>query len=280
MIILRKIQEVNRLLKKVETDAKTIGFIPTMGALHSGHLSLVEKSVAENGFTIVSIFVNPTQFNNQEDLKNYPRTENADIEILKNSGADAVFLPEVNEIYANGKVSEHFEFNGLENKMEGKFRPGHFDGVGTIVKKLLEIIRPDKAYFGKKDFQQLRIIQQMVESEKLNVKIIPVEIKREKDGLAMSSRNVRLTPEMREEAPKIYKILKKAKAYLTNHTIEETRKFVQNQFKSTKLKLEYFEIADEQTLDSVEDKNSNKKLRGFIAAFAGEIRLIDNLGLN
>src|SRR5690606_6157230 len=280
MIILRNRSEVCTLLKEVKNQQKTIWFVPTMGALHQGHISLIQKASEQNDFSIMSIFVNPTQFNNPEDLKKYPRNEQADLELLSASAVSAVYIPTIEDIYPDGADSQNFNFGGIENQMEGKFRPGHFDGVGTVVKRFFEIIRPDRAYFGEKDFQQLRIVQQMVKNEKLNVKIVPVEIKREKDGLAMSSRNIRLTPEMRKEAPEIYRILKKAKKYLTNHTIEETREFVQIQFKSTKLKLEYFEIADEQTLDSVKDKNSNKKFRGFIAAFAGDIRLIDNLELN
>ena len=280
MIILRNRSEVCTLLKEVKNQQKTIGFVPTMGALHQGHISLIQKASEQNDFSIMSIFVNPTQFNNPEDLKKYPRNEQADLELLSASAVSAVYIPTIEDIYPDGADSQNFNFGGIENQMEGKFRPGHFDGVGTVVKRFFEIIRPDRAYFGEKDFQQLRIVQQMVKNEKLNVKIIPVPIKRENDGLAMSSRNIRLTPEMRKEAPEIYRILKKAKKYLTNHTIKETREFVQIQFKSTKLKLEYFEIADEQTLDSVKDKNSNKKLRGFIAAFAGDIRLIDNLELN
>jgi len=183
-------------------------------------------------------------------------------------------------IYPDGAESEKFNFQGLENQMEGKFRPGHFDGVGTVVKRFFEIIQPNKAYFGEKDFQQLRIIQQLIQNIRLPIEIVPVPIKRAENGLALSSRNKRLTPEMLEEAPKIYQILNKAKDYLQSHTIAETKSFVEEEFGKTKLKLEYFEIADEETLESIEELKPGQKIRGFIAVFAGEIRLIDNMALN
>src|SRR5690554_2781549 len=157
MILLRKPEEVQNLITELKSSHKSIGFVPTMGALHSGHISLVSQSTSENDFTLVSIFVNPTQFNNPEDLKKYPRTEKQDAELLKTAGVDAVFLPSAESLYPNGEDSEHFDFNGLENQMEGKFRPGHFDGVATVVRKFFKLIQPDKAYFGEKDFQQLRI---------------------------------------------------------------------------------------------------------------------------
>lgn len=280
MIILRDLEEVQDLIREWKLSSKTIGFVPTMGALHKGHISLVENSKKENDRTIVSVFVNPTQFNNLEDLEKYPRTEQADASLLKEVGVDAVFFPTVEVIYPDGAESEKFNFQGLENQMEGKFRPGHFDGVGTVVKRFFEIIQPNKAYFGEKDFQQLRIIQQLIQNTQLPIEIVPVPIKRAENGLALSSRNKRLTPEMLEEAPKIYQILNKAKDYLQSHTIAETKSFVEEEFGKTKLKLEYFEIADEETLESIEELKPGQKIRGFIAVFAGEIRLIDNMALN
>lgn len=280
MILIKSLGELQSLVQNQKILQNKIGFVPTMGALHNGHISLVKNAVEQNDFTIVSIFVNPTQFNNPEDLKKYPRTEEADIEILKDSGCDAIFFPKVEDIYPEGEKSEKFSFDGIENQMEGKFRPGHFDGVATVVKRFFEIIQPDKAYFGEKDFQQLRIIQELVKNLNLNLKIIPVEIMREADGLAMSSRNMRLTKEIREEAPKIYQILTEAKDFLKSNSIEATKNFVQEKFNQTKLDLEYFEIADEQTLQSTSEKKLNQNLRGFIAVFAGEIRLIDNVSLN
>ncbi len=280
MILLRKPGEVENFITNLKLSNKTIGFVPTMGALHDGHISLVDQSKKKNDYTIVSIFVNPTQFNNPEDLKKYPRTEEIDTALLESAGADAVFIPSVETIYPQGQISETFQFNGLENQMEGKFRPGHFDGVATVVKRFFEIIQPDRAYFGEKDFQQLRIIQEMVKQFQLPVEIVPVPIKRESDGLAMSSRNMRLTPEMRQESAIINKILSEAKSFLKNHTVAETKTFVSGEFKKTNLELEYFEVADEAHLLPVSEVEKEVKIRGFIAVFAGAIRLIDNMSLN
>jgi len=280
MEVLNNIKSVHNLIVKLKKTGKTIGFVPTMGALHQGHISLVEQSLKENDFTLVSVFINPTQFNNSEDLKKYPITTDNDIEILKKHGADAVYFPKVEDIYPNGLTSEHYEFDGLEMQMEGKFRPGHFDGVATVIRRFFEIVQPLNAYFGEKDFQQLRIVQELVDNFHLPIQIVPVAIKREEDGLAMSSRNVRLTESQRKESPIIYQILLQAKEYLKNHSIEETKKFVEDKFKETSLELEYFEIADEKNLLPVNEKLEDQKLRAFIAVFADEVRLIDNLDLN
>lgn len=280
MEVLNNIKSVHNLIVKLKKTGKTIGFVPTMGALHQGHISLVEQSLKENDFTLVSVFINPTQFNNSEDLKKYPITTDNDIEILKKHGADAVYFPKVEDIYPNGLTSEHYEFFGLEMQMEGKFRPGHFDGVATVIRRFFEIIQPLNAYFGEKDFQQLRIVQELVKKFHLPIQIVPVAIKREEDGLAMSSRNVRLTENQRKESPIIYQILLQAKEYLKNHSIEETKKFVEEKFKETSFELEYFEIADEKNLLPAKEKLKDQKLRAFIAVFADEVRLIDNLDLN
>lgn len=280
MEVLNNIKSVHNLIVKLKKTGKTIGFVPTMGALHQGHISLVEQSLKENDFTLVSVFINPTQFNNSEDLKKYPITTDNDIEILKKHGADAVYFPKVEDIYPNGLTSEHYEFDGLEMQMEGKFRPGHFDGVATVIRRFFEIVQPLNAYFGEKDFQQLRIVQELVKNFHLPIQIVPVAIKREEDGLAMSSRNVRLTESQRKESPIIYQILLQAKEYLKNHSIEETKKFVEEKFKETSFELEYFEIADEKNLLPVNEKLEGQKLRAFIAVFADEVRLIDNLDLN
>jgi len=277
MIILRKLNDLNKIISRQKKHHYSIGFVPTMGALHEGHISLVEESAKENDFTIVSIFVNPTQFNNAVDLEKYPRIEDIDIQILSQSDADAVFFPKTEDIYPHGQKAEKFDFNGLENQMEGKFRPGHFDGVATVVKKFFEIVQPNRAYFGEKDFQQLRIIQELVKIFHLPVEIVPVPIMRESGGLAMSSRNMRLTKEMRQESPKIYQILKKAKFFLEDHSVAETKQFVADEFSETRLDLEYFEIADEKTLKPVTDKSKPGHIRAFVAAFAGDVRLIDNL---
>ena len=280
MEVLNNIKSVHNLIVKLKKTGKTIGFVPTMGALHQGHISLVEQSLKENDFTLVSVFINPTQFNNSEDLKKYPITTDNDIEILKKHGADAVYFPKVEDIYPNGLTSEHYEFFGLEMQMEGKFRPGHFDGVATVIRRFFEIVQPLNAYFGEKDFQQLRIVQELVKKFHLPIQIVPVAIKREEDGLAMSSRNVRLTESQRKESPIIYQILLQAKEYLKNHSIEETKKFVEEKFKETSFELEYFEIADEKNLLPAKEKLKDQKLRAFIAVFADEVRLIDNLDLN
>lgn len=280
MIILRNSEELKIWIKSNKNSGKTIGFVPTMGALHEGHISLVRKSNSENDVTIVSVFVNPTQFNNPDDLKKYPRTEEADTRLLEQAGVDVVFIPTVETIYPEGEMSKKFDFKGIENQMEGKFRPGHFDGVATVVGKFFEMVQPDRAYFGEKDFQQLRIIQELVNQNDLPLQIVPVPIMREPNGLAMSSRNTRLSPEMRKESPKIYQILQEAHEFLKSHSIQETKEFVTNAFSKTKLKLEYFEVADESTLESVLDYTETKKIRGFIAVFADDIRLIDNISLN
>lgn len=273
-------KDVKDCLLDHKTNNKSIGFVPTMGALHKGHLSLIEKAKQKNDIVIVSIFVNPTQFDNIDDLEKYPKTLENDIKLLESVACDVLFQPSVEEIYAENITSEKFNFDGLEHQMEGKFRNGHFNGVGTIVKTLFEIIKPNKAYFGQKDFQQLQIIKKMVKKERLHIKIKGCPIFREADGLAMSSRNTRLTKEHRKIAPLIYKILKKAKKKFEKNTIVEINNWVQNQFKREPLlDLEYFTIAEEKTLETKEIKDNNKKYRAFIAVFAGEIRLIDNIRL-
>ncbi|MCG1034969.1 pantoate--beta-alanine ligase [Polaribacter sargassicola] len=274
-------EEIKTFLTHIKKENKTIGFVPTMGALHDGHLSLIKKAKKKNDIVVVSIFVNPTQFNNQEDLIKYPKTLDNDTKLLKSTNCDVLFFPSVEEIYENNVKSEKFNFDGLEHQMEGKFREGHFDGVGTIVKTFFEIVTPNKAYFGEKDFQQLQIIKKMVEKNQLPVKIKGCPIFREEDGLAMSSRNIRLSKKHREAAPFIYKTLKKAnKKFGTENAINVTE-WVENQFKKHPLlDLEYFTIADEKSLETIKNKESNKKYRAFIAVFAGEIRLIDNIRLN
>ncbi|WP_372802804.1 pantoate--beta-alanine ligase [Lutibacter sp.] len=279
MLVFAKIKSVQQKLSSFKKGT-TIGFVPTMGALHKGHLSLIEQARKENDIVVVSIFVNPTQFDKQEDLINYPKTIDQDLLLLKSVFCDIVFAPSSQEIYADNVKSQSFNFDGLEHQMEGKFRTGHFDGVGTIVKRLFEIVRPNKAYFGEKDFQQLQIIKKMVEKHHIPVKIIACDIYREDDGLAMSSRNARLTLEHRKAAPFIYKTLKKAKIKFGTENALNIVKWVENEFKNQPLlELEYFEIANEETLKTIEAKSLNQKYRAFIAVFAGKIRLIDNISL-
>jgi len=279
MLVFNNIDDLQKYLSPF-SDEINIGFVPTMGALHEGHLSLINKASEDNDVVVVSIFVNPTQFDKAEDLEKYPRTLEKDIELLNTVKCDVLFTPNASEIYNENINSETFDFDGLENVMEGEFRIGHFDGVGTIVKKLFEIVKPANAYFGEKDFQQLQIIKKMVAKTQLPVNIIGCEIYRENDGLAMSSRNELLTKEQRDAAPFIYKTLKTVKNSFEKKTIKETSFWVQNEFKNhPSLKLEYFQIADESSLKEAETKNNRKKYRGFIAVFAGNIRLIDNIQL-
>jgi pantoate--beta-alanine ligase len=269
-------------IENLKSQHLSIGFVPTMGALHQGHLALVKKGLQENDFIVVSIFVNPTQFDNEKDLVKYPRTLESDVNLLKTvSNNIVVYAPAVEDIYENNVSSTHFSYDGLEHEMEGKFRDGHFDGVGTIVKRLFEIVTPDNAYFGEKDFQQLAIIKKLVEKNNIPVKIIGCKIHREKDGLAMSSRNVRLKPEYRDAAPLIYKILKTAKEKFGTESAHKVTEWVKNEFaKHNLLKLEYFIIADIKTLKTVKLKSNKKSYRAFIAVYADDIRLIDNIALN
>lgn len=279
MNIFKTKNELQTHLKK-HKQTKNIGFVPTMGALHQGHLSLIKKAKEENDLVVVSVFVNPTQFDNQEDLIKYPKNFEKDIALLKTVNCDVLFTPDVSEIYNTQITADSFNFGGIVSEMEGKFRKGHFDGVGTIVKRLFEIVQPNKAYFGEKDFQQLQIIKKLVAITKLPVTIIPCAIFREEDGLAMSSRNIRLTEEQRKAAPFIYKTLKKAKKKFGTKNAEEVTKWVQKKFKKHPvLELEYFVIADEKSLKQITEKDKNNQARAFIAVYAGNIRLIDNLAL-
>ncbi|WP_299102463.1 pantoate--beta-alanine ligase [uncultured Winogradskyella sp.] len=275
--------ELSKYLDSLRENGNSIGFVPTMGALHNGHLSLVNKALSENDFLVVSIFVNPTQFDNQEDLVKYPRTLEADVNLLKtvNENAIIVYAPTVDDIYGDKIESKSFKFDGLEHQMEGAFRAGHFDGVGTIVKRLFEIVEPKSAYFGEKDFQQLQIIRKLVELYNLPVNIIGCPIHRAKDGLAMSSRNTRLTSAHRNAAPFIYKTLVEAKNKFETRSAQNVTEWVEIQFKTQELlELEYIIIASIDTLKTVKRKSLKKKYRAFIAVYAGDIRLIDNIALN
>ncbi|RTY70259.1 pantoate--beta-alanine ligase [Flavobacterium sp. LS1P28] len=269
-------------LKPIKALHSTIGFVPTMGALHQGHLALMQKSLLENENTVVSIFVNPTQFNNSEDLAKYPRTFDEDVKKLTALNPNIIlYAPEVVDIYDGTPLAEHFDFDGLENQMEGKFRPGHFNGVGTIVKRLFEIVQPTKAYFGEKDFQQLQIVKKMVAKNHLNITIIGCPIFREPNNLAMSSRNERLSALERAEAAIIYKILTSVKAQFFTKSTAEISEWVQKSFRNNPtFVLEYFVIADEATLLPCTRKYKNKKYRAFIVVIVNNIRLIDTISLN
>lgn len=272
-------KELKQAISTLKQQAKSIGFVPTMGALHEGHMSLIIKSLQENDVTVMSIFVNPTQFNNLEDLKKYPRTLEADIEKIKRVSEDVlIYAPTSEDIYGENVVSEQFDFDGLDKVMEGAFRPGHFDGVGTVVKKLFEIVTPTRAYFGEKDYQQLLIIKKMVAKLQLPVDVIGCPIVRAENGLALSSRNERLSEKMKQEASYIYKVLLQANDLFKIETISEVENWVKKQFENKEnFELEYFTIADSETLIPVSEKNPNKKYRAFIVVFVEGVRLIDTI---
>ena len=276
-------EEISKAIEGIKAQNKSLGFVPTMGALHAGHLSLVRKALNENNEVVVSVFVNPTQFNRKEDLEKYPRTLERDIKLLNTLSRNdiIIYAPSVSDIYNQNIKAIDFDFDGLENEMEGKFRPGHFDGVGTVVKRLFEIVKPDNAYFGEKDFQQLQIVRKLVEKFQLPVNIIGCEIYREESGLALSSRNERLNLEYKEVVPEIYKILIIAKEKFSKQSPKKITEWVVKEFTKQKLlKLEYFIIADVKTLKQIKRKSSKKTYRAFIAVYADEVRLIDNIALN
>lgn len=259
---------------------KIIGFAPTMGALHAGHISLYKAARKDNDIVISSIFVNPTQFNNPEDLEKYPRTVEDDIEKLKKSElVDAVYIPKVKDIYPNGMERKHYDFGGIENEMEGAARPGHFDGVGTVVEELFRQVKPDNAYFGEKDFQQLKIIEKLVEVTNLDIKIHGVKIHRENNGLAMSSRNMRLSEAEKNASSIIYKTLKKVDDWFRVISIPEIKNRVDEIFKRDDMELEYFMIADEATLKEADFFPEDKDYRAFIVVNVDNVRLIDNMHL-
>jgi len=280
MKVFKTKKELKTYFKGYSSKNFTIGFVPTMGALHNGHLSLVKESVDNNEITVASIFVNPTQFNKKEDLENYPRTLENDLTLLQSVSCDIAFIPTTEEIYSNTVSSNHFEFDGLEIQMEGKFREGHFNGVGTIVKKLFEIVTPTNAYFGEKDFQQLQIIRKMVQKNHLPVSVIGCPTFREKNGLAMSSRNQLLSEKEKEEGAIIYETLCEVKELINNKAIEKINSWVGEQFdKNPLFELEYFVIADEENLTPALTISPNKNYRAFIAVHADKVRLIDTMAL-
>lgn len=282
MLIFNKQSELKEHLSPFWLLKSRIGFVPTMGALHDGHLSLLKKSIFENDITVVSIFVNPTQFNNPQDLEKYPRNLERDIEKIAGLSREViVFAPSVEDIYNGNTISQQFNFDGLENQMEGKYRPGHFDGVGTVVKRLFEIVNPTNAYFGEKDFQQLQIIKKLVQKYKIPVNVIGCPIHREANGLAMSSRNERLSEAERATSSLLFKTLTAARKMFGSKSANEISDFVKKTFENHPgFLLEYFQIADEATLKPCVRKSKNKKYRAFIAVFVNNIRLIDTISLN
>ncbi|MDE5875660.1 MAG: pantoate--beta-alanine ligase [Muribaculaceae bacterium] len=281
MIILRTVNDVRTYVSSQRGRNASIGLVPTMGALHAGHLSLVERAVAENDVAIVSVFVNPTQFNNPEDLATYPRNEEEDFRLLEKAGATAVFAPSVEEVYPGGTEAQpphKFELGTAAEVMEGKFRPGHFQGVAQIVSKLFRIVTPDRAYFGEKDFQQIAVIRNMVESEGIDVEIVPCPIKRASDGLALSSRNTLLSPSERKAAPEIHAALKESVAYSRDHSIRATHDSVVERLNAVpELEVEYFEIVDGRTLCKIDEWEESPWVVGCITVYCGKVRLIDNI---
>ena len=276
MKIIHTIKDLQTELSELKAQGKKVGLVPTMGALHAGHASLVKRSVNENDVTVVSVFVNPTQFNDKNDLVKYPRTLDADCKLLESCGVTFVFAPSVEEIYPEPDT-RRFSYAPLDTVMEGAFRPGHFNGVCQIVSKLFDIVKPHCAYFGEKDFQQLAIIREMVRQMKFDLEIVGCPIVREEDGLALSSRNARLSAEERENALNISRTLFKSRTFATTHSVSETQKMVEDAIAAAPgLRLEYFEIVDGNTLQKVGDWNDTSYVVGCITVFCGEVRLIDN----
>ena len=277
MKIIHTIKDLQTELSELKAQGEKVGLVPTMGALHAGHASLVKRSVNENDVTVVSVFVNPTQFNDKNDLVKYPRTLDADCKLLESCGVTLVFAPSVEEIYPEPDT-RRFSYAPLDTVMEGAFRPGHFNGVCQIVSKLFDIVKPHCAYFGEKDFQQLAIIREMVRQMKFDLEIVGCPIVREEDGLALSSRNARLSAEERENALNISQTLFKSRTFATTHSVSETQKMVEDAIVAAPgLRLEYFEIVDGNTLQKVGDWNDTSYVVGCITVFCGEVRLIDNI---
>ena len=277
MKVIHTIKDLQAELSVLKAQGKKVGLVPTMGALHAGHASLVKRSVNENEVTVVSVFVTPPQFNDKNDLVKYPRTLDADGKLLEACGATYAFAPSVEEMYPEPDPRQ-FSYAPLDTVMEGAFRPGHFNGVCQIVSKLFEAVKPHRAYFGEKDFQQLAIIREMVRQMQFDLEIVGCPIVREEDGLALSSRNARLSAEERENALKISQTLFKSRTFAATHTVSETLKFVEDAIAAVPgLRLEYFEIVDGNTLQKVDNWNQTSYVVGCITVFCGDVRLIDNI---
>jgi len=277
MKVIHTIKDLQSQLSVLKAQGKEVGLVPTMGALHAGHASLVQRSVKENDVTVVSVFVNPTQFNDKNDLIKYPRTLGADCELLESTGCSFVFAPSVEEMYPEPDTRQ-FNFAPLDTVMEGAFRPGHFNGVAQIVSKLFDAVKPRRAYFGEKDFQQLAIIREMVKQLHLDLEIVGCPIVREADGLALSSRNARLSAPEREIALKISQTLYKSRTFAADHSVNETLQFVEDAISAEPgLRLEYFQIVDGNNLQTINDWDETLYAVGCITVFCGDVRLIDNI---
>jgi pantoate--beta-alanine ligase len=277
MKVLKTIREAGIFVEASKKSGTTIGFVPTMGALHAGHIALLNRATLENNIVICSIFVNPIQFNNKDDLKNYPRPISDDIRKLEDVACDMLFLPDVSEMYPE-PVTDKYDFGLMDKVMEGKFRPGHFSGVAVVVRKLFEIIKPDRAYFGLKDYQQLRIITTMTAELKLPVDIVACPTVREKDGLAMSSRNVRLNAQERRIAPAIYKVLNEVKIKAGDVPVDELERWAIGKInKYEEMSVEYLQIVDGKTLLPISDWTDSSNVVACVAVHVGQVRLIDNI---
>lgn len=277
MKVIHTIKDLQAELSALKAQGKKVGLVPTMGALHAGHASLVKRSVKENDVTVVSVFVNPTQFNDKNDLEKYPRTLDADCRLLEDCRATFVFAPSVSEMYPQPDT-RRFSYAPLDTVMEGAFRPGHFNGVCQIVSKLFDAVKPHRAYFGEKDFQQLAIIREMVRQMKFDLQIVGCPIVREEDGLALSSRNARLSAGERENALNISRALFKSRTFAANHSVNETQKMVEEAIAAAPgLRLEYFEIVDGNTLQKIANWDETSYAVGCITVFCGDVRLIDNI---
>ena len=279
MEIIRTVDRLRKAVAEARAEGKTIGLVPTMGALHDGHMSLMRRARGENDVVVASVFVNPTQFNNKEDLATYPRTEEADCEKLEAAGVDIAFIPSVEEVYPEPDTRQ-FALGAVAETMEGAMRPGHFNGVAQVVSKLFAMVEPTRAYFGEKDFQQIAVIRKMVQLEDFDVEIVDCPICRESDGLAMSSRNTRLTPEQREVAPVIHRVLSSSVDWAKDHTLAETKRYVIEEINSfPHMEVEYYEIVDPLTMQPLEswDSPCNGRPVGCATAYCGKVRLIDNI---
>lgn len=277
MLTVNTVKELKSAVKSAREAGKSIGLVPTMGALHEGHKSLVDRCRKENDVVVVSVFVNPTQFNNKEDLRTYPRTEEADKALLEAAGCDVVFMPSVEDVYPEPDTRV-FNLGPVAEVMEGPMRPGHFNGVAQIVSKLFMMVEPDRAYFGEKDFQQIAVIREMVRQEGFKLQIVPCPIVREADGLAKSSRNVRLTPENRAVAPNIYRLLSESLDFAKSHTVDETIKFVTTGINAyDAMEVEYYQIVDGITMQPISAWTDTRYAVGCITVYCGDVRLIDNI---
>lgn len=279
MQVFQRVKDLSDFQQDLAAKGASLGFVATMGALHEGHLSLLKRSIAENEASIVSIFVNPTQFNRAEDLQNYPIRTNEDLELLEAAGCTAVFMPPVEEIYGDSVKSEEIDLLGLDQGMEGEFRPGHFEGVATVVKRFFEIIKPQRAYFGNKDYQQVLIVKHVAKLFKLPIEVIGVPTSRYSNGLAMSSRNFRLSEKGMEEATIIHQQMMWARANYKDLNPEALKAQIRVHFKASNLELEYVEFADAEGMHIVKEWSNHKSVRILIAAFCEGVRLIDNTSL-